>query len=517
MMQARRNLIPSILLSVAIISVMLMICFRSPCFAAGHDIADRDITSAVELELLMSEAVAAHLIDVTTNEGIVTLSGSVNTILARDQAIKIAESVKGVRSIIDKLSIMPVSRTDNQIRQDVESALLADPATDSYEIKTAVKNGTVTLTGTVESWAEKQLTAQVAKGVKGIKAVKNSVSIVYPKKRPDSEIKADIEGQLKFNPYIDDAMINVKVSGGKVILSGTVGSAAERTHVYNKAWVNGVSAVDMSALKVEWWARDTMRRKDKYVTRTETEIKDAVKDALLFDPRVASFNVDVFVSGCMVTLNGIVDNLKAKRAAEVDAKNTIGVCRVRNSLKVRPESPPADETIRNNIISALNRSPIIDPDDITVSVFNQKAYLYGTVATFYKKQQAEDIATRVFGVVDIANNILVRDIWSWKNDKNIREDVESELFWSPYVDSDAITVTVKDGEVTLTGDLDSWQQVNTAVDNAFQGGAESVCSRLKVNGEEAYYKVYYNNWYGLYSYDFFYPYGYYYLYPAIPK
>jgi osmotically-inducible protein OsmY len=65
----------------------------------------------------------------------------------------------------------------------------------------------------------------------------------------------------------------------------------------------------------------------------EDEVRDAINAALLHDPRVMSFNVDADVLGGTVTLRGEVDNLRAKRAAEQDAEDILGVSTVYNRLK----------------------------------------------------------------------------------------------------------------------------------------------------------------------------------------
>jgi len=157
------------------------------------EIEDEDITRAIETELLFNDAVSSHLIDVETREGIVTLSGSVDNLLAKEQALAIAEATRGVRSVIDQLQIFPVTRSDRDIRDDVNRALMGDPATDSYEIEVQVSDGVVILRGTVDSWQEKSLSEQVAKGVRGVKDIQNNIVIHSKAERMHGEIKAEVE------------------------------------------------------------------------------------------------------------------------------------------------------------------------------------------------------------------------------------------------------------------------------------------------------------------------------------
>jgi osmotically-inducible protein OsmY len=274
------------------IALMLLGSAAMPATAAIPPLTDISITDAVENELLMDRAVASHLIDVTTIDGIVTLGGSVDNILAKEWTERIAGLVKGVRAVVNKIEVdPPILRSDWEIREDVDNALLADPATDSYEITVKVKDNVVTLSGTVESWQEKNLCETVAKGVKGVKDVISRITISWPKKRPDYEIKAEVEKALEWDPFVDHALIDVSVKGGDVKLTGIVGSAAEKRHALLDAYVYGVESVDNSGLNVERWARDKDLRGQKYADKTDKEIEDAVKDALFYDPRVSSFKI----------------------------------------------------------------------------------------------------------------------------------------------------------------------------------------------------------------------------------
>ncbi len=452
-------------------------------------IEDKDITLAVERKLFTDPSVPSHYVDVKTDEGIVTLLGSVDNILAKDRATEIAETIKGVRSVVNTITVKPSFRTDKEIRKDVQWALLSDPATDSYEIEVGVKKGVVTLTGTVESWQEKQLCGQVAKTVKGVKDMKNQIAVVYKAKRLDIEIKPEIERVLESDVWIDDALIEVKVRDGEVTLSGTVGSAAERSRTYEDAWVAGVKTVDTSNLEVKWWLRDKMGRERKYIERSDEEIEQAVKDAFSTDPRVIAFNPIVDADNGVVTLTGIVDNLKARKAAEEDARNTFGVWRVKNYLKVRPETMKNDAQLAKDVKLALSMDPVVEKYQVDISVVNGVVYLSGWVDSFYERIQAESVASRVKGVLEVDNNLQVASRWRSKTEKSdweIRQDVRDELWWSPYVDSDEVTVTVRDGVATLTGTVDSWREWWAASDNAYDGGAVRVRNYLKVRNNPGF-------------------------------
>jgi osmotically-inducible protein OsmY len=178
------------------------------------------ITDAVDRELRGDLKVPAHKVDVMTTDGVVTLSGTVNNLLAKERAAKIAMTVKGVRAVVNDIEVMPsILRTDRDIRRDIEDALLYDPATDSCEIDVAIKNNVATLSGTVNSLQEKELCVTVVKGVRGVTAVNDKIKVERSEKRPDSEIKADIEKALQWDAYVDHVMIQTEVTDGIVHLS----------------------------------------------------------------------------------------------------------------------------------------------------------------------------------------------------------------------------------------------------------------------------------------------------------
>ena len=128
------------------------------------EITDSGIAAAVEKELRLEKGVSPDLIDVSTSQGIVTLSGSAANLLAKERAVRIAESIRGVRGVIDRISVMPVSRPDEDIRKDILTALKQDPATESYQVVVSVQDAVATLSGSVGSYPEKQLAARIAKG-----------------------------------------------------------------------------------------------------------------------------------------------------------------------------------------------------------------------------------------------------------------------------------------------------------------------------------------------------------------
>lgn len=501
-------------------NILFLLVIFTACFTvlefpvyvlAQEELTDPEIRDAVDDQLLKDLALPVWNIDTVVSQGIVTLTGKVTNILDKERAEKLAATVKGVRGVVNSITVDAPVRPDAEIEKGVERALISDPATEAWEIETKINQGEVTLSGEVDSWQEYHLAAKVAKGVKGVKALTNNIRIAYRSDRSDSEIREDIDGILHWDVFVDDALIEVAVENGKVTLTGAVGSLAEKLEAENDAWVAGVKSVD-NRLKVEWWNRDERLRKDKYVARTDAEIEKAVQDVLFLDPRVDSYKIIVASEQGLVTLSGTVDNLKAKQRAAKDAETVVGVWGVNNKIKVRPQNIN-DSDVVAYIHSALLEDPYVDRYEIRVSASNGVVYLLGAVDSAYEKSRAEDIASRQQGVARVKNYLTVhdaslniynpyvdelssypyieprtnREFVTVKSDWEIKEEIEDEFFWSPFVDGDKINVIVDDGKATLTGTVDTWGERRTATENALEGGALVVDNNLKVRfGPDSY-------------------------------
>lgn len=477
--------------------------------AAKMDVDDQDIIDALEGDCLDDPAVPGYELDVDCSAGIVTLTGTVDNLLARERAELLAEALKGVRAVINRIDVEPeTTRTDPEIAADIEAAWLSDPATDSYEVRVEVADGHAHLSGEVDSWQERDLCTTVAKGVRGVREVTSDIEVAYAAERSDFEIEEEVAAAMRWNVLIDDGLVTVDVRGGQVYLTGTVGSAAEKRLSRRSAWVAGVKAVNTDDLHVARWARDPDLRGDKYGYEAPVEVEAALAAALWLDPRVDRTEVDLSYGAGIVTLRGVVGDLRAKRAAEHDARNTVGVLGVRNHLKVRPEEERADGLIEQDVRAALLRSPHVQRHEVDVDAVDGVVYLDGKVDSFFEKRQADDLAARVVGVTQVKNRIAVEDRidshdphidpwsvhdYSWYevvprhtfvDDWEIRRDIEQELFWSPFVDQGDVTVLVEDGVATLIGTVDSWSEKSSALENAYQGGATFVRNRLTVAGEE---------------------------------
>lgn len=474
--------------------------------ARNQPLPDQEVADAIEDEILIDNAILLNNIDVSVQNGIATLSGQVDNILAKERAARIAGVVRGVKNVVNRIEVKPRHDwSDETLATNVRTELLLDPATESYEVDVNAKDGVIILNGTVDSRQERILAAKVAKGVAGVIGLDNRIDVKYDVDRPDAELKPEIRKRLKWDVLVDDAMIHIQVDDGAVSLTGVVGSAAEKQRAKINAWVAGVKSVDATGLDVERWARDEELRGDKYRQKSDEQVRQAILGAMAADPRVQSFNVQADVDDGRVTLRGKVDNLKAKRAAAGIARQTVGVDEVTNRIKVRPKETAGDEALAKKVRQAIKRNPYLEKSDITVIADNGVVDLYGQVDSFFEKGEADDIAARMQGVILVDNNLSVDNeqyvydpyIEDWyaydygwydyepaytlmMSDETIEDEINDELWWSPFVDSDDIHVSVAGGEAVLTGTVDSYNQRRIAAENALEGGATSVDNRLTV-------------------------------------
>jgi osmotically-inducible protein OsmY len=487
-------------------------------------ITDSGITTTVEDELVLEKGVFPNDVNVSTSQGITTLSGSVDNLLAKERVVKIAESIRGVRGVIDQTIVTQLSRPDEDIRKDIQAALLQDPATESYPVTVTVQDAVATLSGSVGSYAESQLTTRIAEGVKGIKEVRNEVTINFTAKSTDPEIAAAVKSRLEWDLWINGGLIKPVVKDGKVTLTGTIGSAISKSRAFDDAWVNGVTSVDDTNLIIEPWAHNGARRQLKYASKSDGEVQRAVQAALHLDPRVSAFSPEVTVEDGVVILGGEVGNLKAKSAAEQDAKNTVSVWQVDNHLKVRSKESIVAADMEKQLKSALSWDPWLDSSTIDVAVINHIAYLSGGVESSFQKAEAQDVASRTKGVLEIRNHLKIQpdyaisdyDYYSdydygyygdygysgwpyadynespynvsemsgpqpYKSDAKIKKSIEDRFFWSPFVDRNDIKVTVNGGVATLTGTVGTWIGWGEAEKDSHKGGASFVRDRVTVD------------------------------------
>jgi osmotically-inducible protein OsmY len=207
---------------------------------------DTQVQSDVIAELKWDPRVQANEIGVAVKDGVVTLTGWVDSYTKRLAAEEVAHRVRGVKAVANDIEVrLPTTaeRTDADIAAAAVRALQWDSNLADDKIDITVSKGWVTLKGEVE-WQYKKLEAErVVRGLTGVKGVTNMI-VVKPRLEP-SELKQKIEQALVRSAETDAHRIVVEVEGHKIILKGTVRSWAEKQEAARVAWAApGVNSVD---------------------------------------------------------------------------------------------------------------------------------------------------------------------------------------------------------------------------------------------------------------------------------
>lgn len=190
-----------------------------------------------------------------------------------------------MRGVVNEILISTPDVADAELKAHVTSALAADPATSDYNVQASAADGHLILAGTLQSWAEKEL---VLRGVRGLGA--DDLLIRWGEiENSDEEISTQIRELLAWDIRVNSALVDVRTTDRVVHLSGTVGTAAEKTRVETTAYRAGATRVDARDLFVAYWALGHELRRDKFAPRSDEAIGQAVLDAFRVDPRVLSY------------------------------------------------------------------------------------------------------------------------------------------------------------------------------------------------------------------------------------
>jgi osmotically-inducible protein OsmY len=223
--------------------------------------------AAAALEREPSVNIHSFPVHLEYSDGALTLEGEVERITAKKKALEVAAALPGVTGIVDRLRVAPAQQMeDGEIRDHVCNALMAENLLASFAIKALVKgkwetiregvqdegtievevkDGIVTLNGSVPSLSAKRLAGVLAWWVPGSRDVVNGIEVAPPEEDNDDEVVDAIRLVLEKDPFVNASQIRVKCRNFSVTLEGMVKNEIQQQMAEADCWyvfrVDGVT------------------------------------------------------------------------------------------------------------------------------------------------------------------------------------------------------------------------------------------------------------------------------------
>jgi osmotically-inducible protein OsmY len=208
---------------------------------------DSKTTANVKSALGLSKRLSPFKIEVQTQEGVVTLQGKVPSEDAKSLAAEIARDTAGVKDVKNEiavdLSAQPAGESawvnDLQIKAEILQALARSPELGGQAIEVRVENHVASLSGSVDTRAQRNGAEQLARATDGVTGVTNDLTVKYPEAANEARSAAapvdpnsDLAKRVKFELYetggFDTMTLDVKAKDGVVTLTGKVRTRAEQ-------------------------------------------------------------------------------------------------------------------------------------------------------------------------------------------------------------------------------------------------------------------------------------------------
>jgi hyperosmotically inducible protein len=218
----------------------LCVFIAGPMALFASSDTDRKIEDAAKASYNYRTVLEDH-VKVSSNDGIVTLTGTVQDSDEKDLAADTVENLPGVLSVDNQIKVEPTypEHSDAWMAFKIRGTLLVKANVSAIDTKVVVKDGIVTLSGTTQNLAQKELTEAYAKDIDGVKSVTNDLVVTAPPadeqtisdKMDDASITSQVKYALLSHSSTSALKTHVTTTEGVVAITGEAGSDAEKSLV----------------------------------------------------------------------------------------------------------------------------------------------------------------------------------------------------------------------------------------------------------------------------------------------
>ena len=282
------------------------------------------------------------LLKVQVEKGRATLTGQVGSVYEKSRIAELAW-VEGVRDVdvsgitINWVSLDPMMRTqrptftDREVATAIQNVLAHDRRVAPFGISVTVKNGTVTLKGTVPFLSIRREAEHNANNTIGVQSVYNLIHVQSKATPKDADIQARLFAAFARDPVLEHFTLGGSVKKGAVMLTGTVDSIYERNHAENVASrIRGVTSLT-----------NHIGFSNPEIEKSDWEIQLDFENQVWWSPFLSSQDIVATVEDGKATLSGSVQHMHQRLIAEQQAFEA-GASMVINRLRVGNSLPSSD-------------------------------------------------------------------------------------------------------------------------------------------------------------------------------
>jgi osmotically-inducible protein OsmY len=377
--------------------------------------------------------------------------------------------------------LLIASIDDATLKSIIIEELNESPVVNANDFGVHAENGIVILDGEVPNIVAHERAIEIARNIKGVRSVVDLIEVT-PVIRPDQTLRRLIHERLDSDEATRDESLEVEVRDGAVILKGEVDSRTEADWIVRLVkQIPGIQIVESRIRSAHGKRRD------------DTDILHDVRQQFQWDALLDEDPIVVTVSEGVVKLAGRVGSEEEKWHARIRAR-VDGVREVIDELTIDPSlnddhhrdprmARLAEPQVEQAILDAWNVDPRIHDIDVRIESSYGHVKLYGEVPSLPMKLAVEQTARNTFAVMRVSSYLRVA-CQQPREDEEIRQDILKAFADDPIVDRFEIAVSALDGEVFLSGDVESYYEKGRAEEVALQvTGIVELHNRLEVSDD----------------------------------